>query len=137
MTRFNCPMTTERNVICRFQAVLQYVKHLALQRETARGHGSSCLRMLMVLPLLPADYMAPGLEAVRKWAQEKKVCFDNLLIPMLDFLLNWPFFRFYPHKWPLYALTLNKIGYERWVRRCQYSVYTIASTIQSKLLTKI
>lgn len=27
----------------------------------------------MVLPLLPADYMAPGLNALRKWATEKKI----------------------------------------------------------------
>lgn len=62
-------------IICCFiiQSVLSYVKQLGLQRETARGHGSSCLRMLMVLPLLPADYMAPGLNALRKWATEKKI----------------------------------------------------------------
>jgi len=29
--------------------------------------------MILVLPLLPAEYMAPGLEAVRKWAGEKQV----------------------------------------------------------------
>lgn len=49
------------------------MQQLGLQSETARGHGSSCLRMLLVLPLLPADYMMPGLEAVKKCAQEKKI----------------------------------------------------------------
>lgn len=29
--------------------------------------------MLLVLPLLPADYIRSGLEAVKKWALEKKV----------------------------------------------------------------
>lgn len=45
----------------------------ALQTETASGHGCSCLRMLLVLPLLPADYMTPGLEAVRRWANDKRL----------------------------------------------------------------
>lgn len=49
------------------------MKDLEMQSETARGHSSSCLRMLLVLPLLPADYIRSGLEAVKKWAQEKKV----------------------------------------------------------------
>lgn len=31
------------------------------------------LRMLLVLPFLPADYMAPGLEAIRKWMSDKGV----------------------------------------------------------------
>lgn len=44
-----------------------------LERETAKGHGASALRMLMVLPLLPAEYMAPGLEALRKWIKEKLI----------------------------------------------------------------
>lgn len=115
---------------------MQYVKHLKLQRETARGHGSSCLRMLMVLPLLPADYIAPGLEAVRKWAEEKKVRFHIAVI--LECCQNFRSTRFYPHKWPHYARTLNRIGFARWVlTSCQYSVCTIASTIQFKLLTKI
>lgn len=59
-------------------AIRKYVKHLDLAGETARGHGSSCLRMLMVLPLLPADYMAPGMQAVRKWAEEKKILSSSM-----------------------------------------------------------
>ncbi|KAG4078943.1 hypothetical protein HA402_010895 [Bradysia odoriphaga] len=54
-------------------AVLKEMKDLGMQSETARGHSSSCLRMLLVLPLLPADYIRSGLEAVKKWAQEKKI----------------------------------------------------------------
>lgn len=49
-----------------------------LQRETATGHGCSYLRMLMVLPLLPADYMTPGLEAVRRWAMDKQLSSDAM-----------------------------------------------------------
>lgn len=52
---------------------------LGLKRETARGNGSSCLRMLLVLPILPAEYIALGLEAVRKWAQEKNVNTNNFV----------------------------------------------------------
>lgn len=55
------------------QAVLKEMKELDMQSETARGHASSCLRMLLVLPLLPADYIRSGLEVVKKWALEKKV----------------------------------------------------------------
>lgn len=51
--------------------VLAFVKQNSLQNQLARNHGSSALRMLLVLPLLPAEYMKPGLDAVRKWAREK------------------------------------------------------------------
>ncbi|KAJ6649440.1 hypothetical protein Bhyg_04675 [Pseudolycoriella hygida] len=54
-------------------AVLKEIKDLGMLSETARGHSSSCLRMLLVLPLLPADYIRSGLEAVKKWAEEKKI----------------------------------------------------------------
>lgn len=60
-------------------AVLQRIRaDDRLLRETAadsggNGHGSSWLRMLLVLPLLPADYMQPGLEAVRRWAADKRL----------------------------------------------------------------
>lgn len=53
--------------------VLAFVKQHDVQNQLARGHGSSALRMLLVLPLLPAEYMKPGLEATRKWAREKNL----------------------------------------------------------------
>lgn len=37
------------------------------------GTNQIILRMILVLPFLPADYMAPGLEAIRKWMQDKGV----------------------------------------------------------------
>ncbi|XP_031628164.1 uncharacterized protein LOC116343963 [Contarinia nasturtii] len=52
-------------------AILKYMKCIRLHWDKSRSNTSSCLRMLMVLPLLPAEYMAPGLQAIRKWAQEK------------------------------------------------------------------
>lgn len=54
-------------------AILKYMKCIRLQWDKSRSNTSSCLRMLMVLPLLPAEYMAPGLNAIRKWTQEKTV----------------------------------------------------------------
>lgn len=57
------------------------MRYFNLQRETAKGHSASGLKMLLVLPLLPADYMAPGLVGLRKWMKEKNVYsneFSNL-----------------------------------------------------------
>ncbi|XP_053695357.1 uncharacterized protein LOC128742889 [Sabethes cyaneus] len=54
-------------------AVLNRMRQLGLSRETAKGHPSSGLRMLLVVPLLPANYMTPGLEALKKWMNEKNI----------------------------------------------------------------
>lgn len=54
-------------------AIFEYMKFLNLQWDKCRSNTSSCLRMLMVLPLLPAEYMVPGLHAIRKWAHEKSI----------------------------------------------------------------
>lgn len=35
--------------------------------------NKAVLRMILVLPFLPADYMAPGLEAIRKWMIDRRV----------------------------------------------------------------
>lgn len=59
-------------------AILQFMKYVDLPWEKARNNTTSCLRMLMVLPLLPAEYMAPGLQAIRKWAAEKSILTDAL-----------------------------------------------------------
>lgn len=59
--------------------ILHYVKEQGYQSEFARGHGYSALRMILVLPLLPAEYMTPGLEAVRKWANEKQILSSSFL----------------------------------------------------------
>lgn len=53
--------------------VLTFVKQHDLHNQLTRGHGASALRMLLVLPLLPAEYMKPGLDGVRAWAREKYV----------------------------------------------------------------
>lgn len=54
-------------------SILKYMKCIRLQWDKGRSNTSSCLRILMVLPLLSAEYMVPGLQAIRKWAQEKSV----------------------------------------------------------------
>lgn len=59
------------------QAVIKRMKYLRLTREISKGYGSSGIRMLLVLPLLPANYMAPGMEALKKWLQEKGVFSSN------------------------------------------------------------
>lgn len=55
-------------------SVLKYMQCIRLHwNKSVRSNTSSCLRMLMVLPLLPAEYMKPGLQAIRKWAMEKSI----------------------------------------------------------------
>lgn len=39
----------------------------------ATGNAASALKMILVLPFLPADYMVPGLDALQKWMTEKGV----------------------------------------------------------------
>lgn len=68
-------------------SVLNNMKQLGLQRETAKGVGASALRMLLVLPLLPPEYMVPGLEALRKWMREKSI-FSNGLSNLCDYVEN-------------------------------------------------
>lgn len=53
--------------------ILKYMRSIGMQWDKNRSNTSSALRMLMVLPLLPAEYMVPGLHSIRKWAREKDV----------------------------------------------------------------
>ncbi|XP_065087283.1 uncharacterized protein LOC135709011 [Ochlerotatus camptorhynchus] len=66
-------------------AVLEQMRQLGLGRETTKGHACSALRMLLVLPLLPDNYMNHGLEALRKWMKEKEVLTENFAI-LCDFV---------------------------------------------------
>lgn len=54
-------------------SLIKCMKSLGIQGDKCRGHAASCVRMLLVLPLLPAEYLAPGIDAIRKWAQEKQI----------------------------------------------------------------
>lgn len=60
------------------ESVLEYMKFIQLQWDKSRSNTASCLRMLMVLPLLPAEYMVPGLHAIRKWANEKSIFTESM-----------------------------------------------------------
>lgn len=59
-------------------SVLDYMKFIRLQWDKSRSNTASCLRMLMVLPLLPAEYMIPGLNSIRKWAHEKSIFTESI-----------------------------------------------------------
>jgi hypothetical protein len=64
------------------ETILGQVKAQCMTRETSKGNGFSGLRMLLVLPLLPANYMTPGLGSLKRWLKEKNVSFGliaNLL----------------------------------------------------------
>lgn len=58
-----------------FEYVTSVSNHLATApRETFKdANHQIILRMILVLPFLPADYMAPGLEAIRKWMRDKGI----------------------------------------------------------------
>lgn len=63
------------------EGIIKQMKYFNLQRETSKGHCASGLKMLLVLPLLPADHMALGLDGLRKWMKDKNVYsneFSNL-----------------------------------------------------------
>lgn len=68
-------------------SVLSQMKNLGLQKETAKGVGASGLRMLLVLPLLPAEYMTPGLKSLKKWLKEKNI-FSNSFSKLCDYVEN-------------------------------------------------
>lgn len=72
-------------------AVLKYMKCIRVQWDRSRSNTTSCLRMLMVLPLLPAEYMAPGLQSIRNWAQEKSAM--NASIEKLCSFIEQDWFR--------------------------------------------
>lgn len=61
------------------ESVSNEARKLSLHRETMRGHGASAFRMILVLPFLPADYMAPGFSALKKWMQDKQIFSSNLI----------------------------------------------------------
>ncbi|KAL1376396.1 hypothetical protein pipiens_016914 [Culex pipiens pipiens] len=67
------------------EAVLRRMRQLGLGRETTKGHSCSALRMLLVLPLLPANYITPGLEALKKWMQDKQI-FSEKFCHLCDFV---------------------------------------------------
>lgn len=69
--------------------ILRYMKGIGMPWDKGRSNTSSGLRMLMVLPLLPAEYMIPGLHSIRKWAREKGVFTESFERLCLYVEHNW------------------------------------------------
>lgn len=90
------PETTVRGYYYHYTtAVLNKMKLLKIAKQ--KGHVTSAVRMLLVLPLLPANYMRTGLQSIRKWLTEKKA-----ISPQFEFLCD-----FIENQW------LLKIGAEK------------------------
>uniref|UniRef100_A0A336LYY7 CSON005571 protein n=1 Tax=Culicoides sonorensis TaxID=179676 RepID=A0A336LYY7_CULSO len=61
-------------------AVLHRMRLLKMLKQN-KGHTNNAIKMLLVLPLLPANYIRNGLQSIRKWLIEKKINtpqFENL-----------------------------------------------------------
>ncbi|XP_063708209.1 uncharacterized protein LOC134836871 [Culicoides brevitarsis] len=61
-------------------AVLHRMRLLKMLKQN-KGYVTSAIKMLLVLPLLPANYIRNGLLAIKKWVVEKKIMtpqFENL-----------------------------------------------------------
>ncbi|CAO1434705.1 unnamed protein product [Diamesa tonsa] len=64
--------------------IMNYVKDNNLTSEmTRKGISHNCLKMLLLLPLLPANYISPGLDSLRKWCVEKS-CYTEFLKGLFD-----------------------------------------------------
>ncbi|XP_062555290.1 uncharacterized protein LOC134220289 [Armigeres subalbatus] len=59
-------------------AVLECRKKLNMMDETNKGYMNSAFRMLLVLPLLPSDYLHKGLQALIKWMNQKNILTENM-----------------------------------------------------------
>lgn len=53
-------------------AVLHRMRLLKMLKQN-KGHTTSAIKMLLVLPLLPANYIRSGLQSIKKWLGEKKI----------------------------------------------------------------
>lgn len=60
-------------------SVMNYAKDNGMLKLTNKSlfHLSS-LKMILAIPLIPANYMAPGLDSLKKWMSEKSVNFEGL-----------------------------------------------------------
>lgn len=48
-----------------------------MEKLTSKGLGASGFKMILMLPLLPPEYMVPGLEAIKKWLKDKDLLNDS------------------------------------------------------------
>uniref|UniRef100_T1GB53 MULE transposase domain-containing protein n=1 Tax=Megaselia scalaris TaxID=36166 RepID=T1GB53_MEGSC len=58
-------------------SVLKKQKYLDMEKLTSKGLGASGFKMILMLPLLPPEYMVPGLEAIKKWLKDKDLLNDS------------------------------------------------------------
>ena len=60
-------------------SVLKFAKQLGFLKTMKQSlfHLSS-LKMILAIPLIPANYMIPGLDSLKKWMSEKSVNFNGL-----------------------------------------------------------
>lgn len=66
-------------------SILKQQKTLGMERDSSKGLGASGLKMILMLPLLPPEYIVPGLEAIKKWLKDK-VFFDEKFSNLCDFV---------------------------------------------------
>lgn len=60
-------------------SVLKFAKESGILKMINKNlYYLSSLKMILVLPLIPANYMIPGLDALKKWMSEKAVNFGGL-----------------------------------------------------------
>ena len=60
-------------------SVVKYAKDNGMLKLMNKSlfHLSS-LKMILAIPLIPANYTRPGLDSLKKWMSEKSVCFEGL-----------------------------------------------------------
>lgn len=66
-------------------SVLKQQKNLGMEKDTSKGLGASGLKMMLMLPLLPPEYIVPGLESIKKWLRDK-VLFNEVFSELCDFV---------------------------------------------------
>lgn len=66
-------------------SILKQMQAIGLERDASKGVGASGLKMILMLPLLPPEYIVPGLEAIKKWLKDK-VFFDEKFSKLCDFV---------------------------------------------------
>lgn len=60
-------------------SVVKFAKDNGILEEMNKNlYYLSSFKMLLAIPLIPANYIVPGLDALKKWMSEKSVNFDGL-----------------------------------------------------------
>lgn len=75
------PEATVRGYYFHYTSAVLHRMRLLKMLKQSKGHTTSAIKMLLVLPLLPANYIRNGLQSIKKWLVEKKIMtpqFENL-----------------------------------------------------------